>query len=426
MKNILIIGFGVSGRGAAKLAIKNNYQIFVYDDKIEKLIQNPKECDFFIIKELNELNFLNFDFIIKSPGVRDDSQIMKYIFSKNLKVIDEIEFGYLFLGNRSKIIAVTGTNGKSTTCSIIFHVLKKYKFSVDLVGNIGKSFCDSLSENIKNIYVIELSSFQLKYIDKFKPFISVILNLSKNHLDVHQDMEEYLKCKFNIVKNLEEDNLFIFNGLDELTVDFMKELENKKFKIVNYLSNIDKAKDHQSLIGYHNKKNLSAAISVLENFDLNEEKINSSLVDFVALKHRIQYVRTIENIEFYNDSKSTTIDSTKAAIKCFDKPVVWIMGGIDKGNDYKKIESFLGEKIYYTIILAQNSNKIASFFEKKIDFFCTNLIKDALEFAYEIVCWPGMVVLFSPSCASYDLFKDYQERGDKFVECVYNLKKWKT
>ena len=435
-KRISIIGGGVSGLGAALLAkSKNNY---VFLSEKNQLNNKTKQ-----ILKSNGINYeeghhsktlLSSDLIIKSPGISDDSLIVKQIKDKGVPIISEIEYG--FENTDSKIIAVTGTNGKTTTCLMLKHIFNQTALNVLLAGNIGNSLCHELSlKNNYDIIVLEVSSFQLENINKFQPDISVILNISDDHLDRYSNFNEYRMSKFKITKNQKKEDYLIYNYDDKSLKDLKtkankipfslkREFENgvffKKKKININLKNKKMTIDQLSLNGKHNIYNSMAAAISARVFEISDSLIRKSLQDFQNVEHRLESVLKVNNIEFINDSKATNVHATWYALESMNSTIVWIAGGVDKGNNYDELFDLVKNKVKAIIVLGDDKKINKSFKSAVEKIINVGSMKEAVNLSYNLSS-DGDCVLLSPACASFNLFKSFEDRGSKFKEAVRQL-----
>ena len=445
-KNITILGTGISGLGSAKLANKLGLNVFVSDnniigEKIKKYL-NENKIDF----EENGHDIrrlLSADQVIISPGISFVDLKKRYPEINKEKFISEIEFASRF--TNAYLIAVTGSNGKTTTASLIYHILKSSGFNVGLAGNIGVSFAESVCNFSYDFYVLEVSSFQLDHISKFRPNISIITNISADHLDRYDyKFENYVKSKYRIVKNQKNEDYFIYNRNCIVTKRILKTIKINSKKISFSLS---KSQDKHSQIyldknhinsllnkkkfmlstnkipikGKHNLQNSMAAISVAQILKISNEKIKESFKTFKSIPHRLEHFLTIQKVKYINDSKATNVNSVFYALDSFKEPIIWIAGGVDKGNQYDDLIPLVKNKVKAIICLGQDNNKLIDIFSSHTDLIVsTDNIADVVSSAYKI-SKPGDVVLLSPACASFDLFKNFEDRGNKFKEEVRKL-----
>ena len=443
----VILGSGVSGIGAVKLAQEKGLEIFLSDSKniksetkklLSKLEVKYEESGHTenLIKDSNE--------IIISPGIDLRSLIKSKPSLKKKKIISEVEFASRY--TNAFIIAVTGTNGKTTTSKLIYHILKNSGFNVGLAGNIGYSFSESIVENQFDYYVLEVSSFQLDHIINFRPDISIITNISPDHLDRYDNkFENYAEAKFNIIRNQKSSDFFIYNGDCAITTNKINSINSKasaislhsrknknqqnnylihhKNKIKSSINNNENMIDitKSSLIGLHNVKNSMAAIAVSEILNISNKKIIESLKTFQNVPHRLEHFLTIHKVKYVNDSKATNVNATFYALNSFKKPIVWIVGGVDKGNDYSQLVPLVKSNVKAIICLGSDNDKIISTFSQHCNLIVsTNKMVDAVKSAYDI-SKQGDIVLLSPACASFDLFENFEQRGNLFKEQVRKL-----
>ena len=437
---IVVLGGGESGFGAAYLAKKKGLEVFLSDkglikDDYKKLLTDAG-IEF---EEGNhdEERILAANWIIKSPGIPKKAEIISKIQKKGIRLSSEIEFASEFTD--AKIIAITGSNGKTTTTSLIYHILKNDDLKVGLGGNIGKSFAKQVADENFDYYVLEVSSFQLDDIQNFRPYISLLLNLSQDHLDQYNyNYEEYALAKFRITENQENDNFFIYNKDDEMSMNLLEKLEIKakmipfslkeKLKEGGYLTE-DKMTikldgefsmkiDELALVGNHNIANSLAASIAGKILKISNESIRNSLTTFQAVEHRLEQVAEINGVKFINDSKATNVNATYYALESMKQPTVWIVGGVDKGNDYTEIEALVKRKVKAIVCLGIDNQKILDFFkDKKELIYSTSSMEEAVKISKSLAK-SGDTVLLSPCCASFDLFDNYEDRGIKFKKEV--------
>ena len=442
---IAILGSGESGKGAAILAKKAGYQVFVSD--LKKIPKQTKS----LFKKLSidyEENHHSIDKIIKaekiikSPGIDQKSHLIVEIRKSRNDIISEIEFG--FSQTDSKIIGVTGSNGKTTTATMIYHILKKSGFNVALAGNIGKSFSGSIAEQNYQIYVIEISSFQLDNILNFSPDISVITSITPDHLDRYNyDFDEYIKSKLNITLNQNINQFLIFNSDDKVLRKAVKRYAQnatqfpygfnppkgdlvttvkKKSIIVKEKKNINMYDTlNFSLKGRHNLLNAMAAVSVARLLKVSNKCIRDSLISFSNVEHRLEEVLKIQNITYINDSLATNVNATYYALESMEGQTVWIVGGIDKGNNYIELLPLVREKVKSIICIGLDNEKIIESFSPVVDVLVeTQSMSEAVKIAHKLANKKDYVLL-SPACASFDLFKNFEDRGNQFKQAVRNL-----
>lgn len=440
---VVILGGGESGVGAAILAKTKGLDIFLSDKgEIKEQYKNVLLENNIPFEEKNhdEARILSADWVIKSPGVPKKAEIVQKIKAKGIRLSSEIEFGAEF--THAKIIAITGSNGKTTTTSLIYHILKNNNLNVGLGGNIGKSFAMQVAKENYDYYVLEVSSFQLDDIQNFRPYISLLLNLSPDHLDQYNyNYEEYALAKFRITENQENDNYFIYNKEDEMSQKLLHELDLRVKKIPFSLKEklkeggdteenkiVVRLKDEfsmkiedLSLMGSHNVANSLAASIAGKILNISNESIRNSLMTFQAVEHRLETVTEINGVKYINDSKATNVNATYYALESMKTPTVWIVGGKDKGNDYAEIEDLVKRKVKAVICLGIDNAKIINFFKEKKDIIIdTASMEDAIKAAHSIA-EKGDTVLLSPCCASFDLFNSYEHRGQLFKEEVFKL-----
>lgn len=435
---IVVLGGGESGFGAAYLAKKKGFDVFLSDKGMLKetyknlLIENEIP---FEEGTHSEEKILNADWVVKSPGIPKKADLIFKIKEKGIRLSSEIEFASEFTD--AKIIAITGSNGKTTTTSLIYHILKNDGLNVGLGGNIGKSFAKQVADENFDYYVLEVSSFQLDDIQNFRPYISLMLNLSKDHLDQYNyDYEEYALAKFRIVENQENDNFFIYNKDDEMSRHLIEKIAIKAEKIafslheklekgayatedeifIRLQSKFSMKINDLALVGKHNVANSLAASLASKILQISNEKIRSSLMTFQAVEHRLENVANINGVQFINDSKATNVNATYFALESMKKPTVWIVGGVDKGNNYDEIADLVKKKVKAIICLGIDNQKLLNYFQDKVtEIYDVSSMKEAVTKAKEIA-EGGENVLLSPCCASFDLFKNYEDRGEKFKQ----------
>ena len=443
-KRLVILGAGESGVGAAVLGLKQGYDVFVSDKSkiapkyLTMLDQYEVEYEF---GQHTEEKILNADVVMKSPGIPEKVEIVKKIRAKGIQVVSEIEFGARYTD--AQIVGITGANGKTTVTSLVYHLLKKGGLNVGLGGNIGKSFALQVATENFDHYVLEISSFQLDDIEKFRPHVAVLTNITPDHLDRYNyELQNYVSSKFNIGKYQTAEDYFIYCTDDEITMQNISKYPTKAKKIpfsyetevaeggytkdgniiINYKQNqFTMSIQELGLRGRHNVFNSLAAGIVANIYGLRKDVIKESLADFKSLEHRLETVAKVRGIEFINDSKATNVNSTWYALESMSKPVIWIAGGIDKGNDYTVLEQLVKKKVKGMICLGADNTKLHSAFGRKVDILinCSNMF-DAVKMAYSLGN-PGDTVLLSPACASFDLFENYEDRGRKFKDAVIQL-----
>ena len=443
----MILGAAESGVGAALLGRQQGWDVFVSDGG------NIKE-HFKEVLEQNNIAFeegihttdkiLNADCIVKSPGISDKVAIIKQVRAAGIEVCSEIEFGFRYKGD-SKIIAITGSNGKSTTTKLTYHILKEAEYDVAMVGNVGYSFARQIAERPCAWYVMEVSSFQLDDIHTFRPDVSVLLNITPDHLDRYDYVfANYVESKFRITRYQNSSDHFVVNKDDKAIQEYMAShsIHAKKIFFTMSNENIDNEGGHindsrlfinydgetmdmsihdLAIKGKHNQYNSMAAGISARIAGVRKEKIRESFVGFEGLEHRLEYVATIRGVEFINDSKATNVNSVWFALESMKKPVVLILGGQDKGNDYMEIMSLVREKVKAIVCMGVDNKPIHDAFEGVVpEIVDTTSAVDAVNAAYSLAD-SGYAVLLAPACASFDLFKNYEDRGKQFKEAVRNL-----
>jgi UDP-N-acetylmuramoylalanine--D-glutamate ligase len=442
---LVILGGGESGIGAAILGKQKGYDVFVSDgsaikDKYKKeLFDNEIEFEEGIH---TEEKILNADEVMKSPGIPEKNEMVKKIKAKGINVIGEIELAFRFKGD-SKIIGITGSNGKSTCTSLVYHICKKAGLDAALVGNIGYSFAKQVAEDPKPLYVAEISSFQLDDIKTFRPDIAILLNITEDHLDRYDyKFENYINSKFKIIENQTSDDYFIYNMDDEVITTTLEKLkpntnplpfsmkqETKKggyIKGDQMMLRIQEERVSMSIYdfalkGKHNNYNTMAAGIAAATLGIRKEKIREAVSDFQSLEHRMEHVAIVRGVEFINDSKATNVNSTWYALESMNKPTILVLGGTDKGNDYTLIEDLVKEKVKAIVCMGLDNKKIIAAFKDKVRLIVeTASAKEAVDNAFKLAA-KGDVVLLSPACASFDLFKNYEDRGTQFKEAVKEL-----
>ena len=443
MKRLVVLGGGESGVGTAILGKKENFDVFLSDrgsikDKYKAML-DEHGIAYEEGKHTEEL-ILNADVVMKSPGIPKKAELIQKLQEKGISVISEIEFASRYTD--AKIIAITGSNGKTTTASLMYHILKQAGLNVGLGGNIGTSFALLVAKEQYEYFVLEISSFQLDDIETFKPYISILLNITPDHLDEYDySFDKYAQAKFRITENQDENDYFIYNLDDpktkEMIGNYQIRANQKPFSMEDinqdsYANDefffIDKSNtgfsmniDELSLIGKHNVSNSLAAATAANILKLKNEDIKKSLMSFKSVEHRLEPVLTIKGVEYINDSKATNVNATYFALESMKKPVVWIVGGKDKGNDYNEILPFVKSKVKAIVCLGLHNEKIVEFFSPYISTIVeTDNIIDCVEQSYKLA-EKGDVVLLSPACASFDLFNGYEDRGDQFKEQVRKL-----
>jgi UDP-N-acetylmuramoylalanine--D-glutamate ligase len=444
-KKFVILGGGESGVGAAILARKQGYEVFLSDGGLLKEQYRNELLQSNIAFEEgkhSEEKILAADEIMKSPGIPEKNELVKKIRAKGIPVISEIELAYRYRGE-SRIIAITGSNGKSTTTSLIYHICKTGGMDCALVGNIGYSFAKQVAEDPKPLYVAEISSFQLDDIKDFRPDVAVLLNITEDHLDRYEyKFENYIRSKFNITKNQRPEDTFIYCADDPVITQFMKEnpLHSNllPFSMYQELPKGAYIKDRTMILavdsdrletsvydfalkGKHNQYNSMAAGLAGATVGIRKEKIREAVGNFEGLEHRMEHVLTVRGVDFINDSKATNVNSTWYALESMTQPVILILGGVDKGNDYTTLLNLVKEKVRAIVCLGVDNRKIHEAFGKHVEVMVnTTGAKEAVHTAFHLAN-KGDVVLLSPACASFDLFRNYEDRGRQFIEAVREL-----
>ena len=438
MKRIVVLGAGVSGVGAAVLAKKKGFDVFVSDkgkikDKFKKtLLHNNIDYEegTHTIK-----NILIADEVIKSPGISDDIDLINKINLRGVPVISEVEFAFRY--TKAKIVAITGSNGKTTTTLLIGHILKNAGYDVLVAGNIGVGFAFSVSKRDYEYIVLEMSSFQLDGIKKFRSDIAIILNISPDHMDRYDyNFENYVQSKFKITKNQNLNDFLIYNSDDQhvnliesnakkLPISLINELNEggylKKKELIIKINNQTMTIQELALQGKHNMFNSMAAAMAARVFEVKDTIIRQSMLDFQNIEHRLEQVLTVHGIDFINDSKATNVNACWYALESMQKDVVWIAGGVDKGNEYSDLYEIVEEKVRAIICLGEHNQKLIQSFQGKVETIVqASSMSEAVNQSYSLAN-KGEVVLLSPGCASFDLFENYEDRGFQFKKAVRAL-----
>lgn len=443
-KKIVILGGGESGVGAALLCKQQGYDVFLSDGgKMKDHYQHELEAnriDFECgVHSIDKI--LSADEVMKSPGIPNSNPVVAQIKAKNIPIISEMELAYRHK-EESKIIGITGSNGKTTTTSLIYQICKSGGIDCAIVGNIGNSIARQIAVDPKPLYVVEISSFQLDDIISFRPDVAVLTNITEDHLDRYDhDFEKYIASKFNIVKNQTEQDFFIYNADDAVTVKYLQQYPfNSKPLPISMQKELPKGafiKEGQmnvkhsdgfamsifdfALKGKHNQYNTMAAAVASSVVGIRKDRIRDAVTSFESLEHRMEKVATVKGIDFINDSKATNVNSAWFALESMDKPVTLILGGVDKGNDYDLIKEMVAEKVKAIVCLGIDNEKIHEAFGGIVSTIIdATSASEAVKAAYE-VSQKGDVVLLSPACASFDLFKNYEDRGDQFKKAVMEL-----
>jgi UDP-N-acetylmuramoylalanine--D-glutamate ligase len=444
-KRVVILGAGESGVGAALLAKRKGYEVFVSDGSSLKENYRNELLQERIAFEENTHSLdriLQADEVIKSPGIPETAAVMKAIRAQGIPVISEVELAYRHMGD-SRIVAITGSNGKTTTTSLVYQLCRNAGLDVALVGNIGYSFARQVAEDPHALYVVEISSFQLDDIDRFRPHVAILTNITEDHLDRYGYVFlNYINSKFRITQNQGPDDYFIYCADDEVTQRHIKNfsIQSNQLPIsmkrevspgafikdgdmyvrtgneVMTMSVFDFA-----LKGKHNQYNTMAACVAAATLDIRKEKIRDAVQHFEQLEHRMEYVLTVRGVVFINDSKATNINSTWYALESMTGPTVLILGGVDKGNDYSLLAEGVREKVKAIICLGKDTRKIHEAFEAIVPAMVdVQSAEEAVQTAFQIAT-KGDTVLLSPACASFDLFKNYEDRGQQFKKAVKEL-----
>lgn len=432
--------------GAALLAVAKGYEVFVSDSgrigsRYKKMLKSkgiPFEEGFHTLEKIK-----NADLVIKSPGIADSVLVVQAIKENKIPVIDELEFA--FRNTKGKIIAITGTNGKTTTTLLTYHLMKEAGMDAGIAGNIGQSFARQLVENDHEYWVLEVSNFQLESIDQFKPYIGIMLNITPDHLNRYGgEINEYITAKFRLLRNMDAQDNFIYNAEDQV---IQARLENEPVKtrvirvstdqplqegaflrngnlfIIRGDTKVRIPQRKSTLQGRHNLQNTLCAISAAVICGVKEDQIGNSLQTFKPPMHRMEYITSIGTVRFYNDSKATNLDAVYYALESFKEPIVWIAGGVDKGNDYDMIRDLVGRKVKALVCLGKDNTRLVEAFTDTVKYIVESEdIKEVARLAYEY-CENNDVVLLSPGCASFDLFENFEDRGEQFKKAVLALKK---
>lgn len=444
MKYLVILGGGESGVGTAILGKQKGYNVFVSDKgeiskKYKEVLLHNK-----ISFEENihtESKILDASVVMKSPGIPDTVPIILKLKENSIPVISEIEFAAQFTD--ATIIGITGSNGKTTTTLLLYHILKNSNFNVGVAGNIGDSFAQQVAEHFYENYVLELSSFQLDGIKSFNSHIAILINITPDHLDRYEyDFNKYVESKFKITKNQKETDYLIYDADDRVIINWLNKNKTKAklvpfsieqeleygayLKDNNIIININKENftmplSTLSLKGKHNTKNAMAATMAAQLLKARKQAVKESLENFEGAEHRLENVAKIKDVEYINDSKATNINATYYALECMDKTTVWIVGGVDKGNDYNDLLPLVREKVKAIVCLGVDNDKIKETFDNVVDIIVeTAGAEEAVKVCHKLA-ERGETVLLSPACASFDLFENYEDRGRQFKKAVRNL-----
>jgi UDP-N-acetylmuramoylalanine--D-glutamate ligase len=449
-KNLVILGAGESGAGAAVLGKTQGWQVFV-SDKGKIAPKYKAELDQWGVtweeETHTESTILAADLIVKSPGITDTAPIIKKAAEQGIEIISEIEFGYRYC--TATIIGITGTNGKTTTTLLTYHLLKSAGLNVGLGGNIGDSFARSVAVKNYDIYVLEISSFQLDGIKDFRCHIAILTNITPDHLDRYDyKLENYQKSKMRIAMNQTEEDYFIHSADDELTLSAIpmmppkskrlgfslfqtEQTSNTGFQLaawtlgqiihINTQTTLELDMKTFTVRGQHNAYNSMAAAVAANLLEVRKDSIRESFTNFQNVEHRLEFVARITGVEYINDSKATNVNSAWYALESMEKPVIWICGGVDKGNDYSSLKALVKDKVKMIVCLGVDNRKIHQAFQSDVDLIInTQSAKEAVHVASKMAMTDD-VVLLSPACASFDLFDNYEDRGRQFKEAVRNL-----
>ncbi len=441
--NIAILGAGESGIGTAILAQKMGWKVFVSDAGKIKLEQQQKLNNLGVDWEQemhNTEKILSSDLIVKSPGIPDKAPLIQALKTKGIKIVSEIEFAGYYC--KAKTICITGSNGKTTTTLWLHHILRKAGLNIGLAGNIGQSFAKQVAENDFDYYVLEISSFQLDDMHDFRADIAILTNITPDHLDRYEyDMQNYVNSKFRIIQNQRPEDWFIYNEDDTLIASeiekrkptmqcapfsIKKEVQlgayaNNEQLIININKQFNMSIHELALKGKHNTQNALAAGIAARILEIRKDVVRESLQDFTNVEHRLEFVAKVNGIEFINDSKATNINSAWFALESMDKPTVWIVGGVDKGNDYSELSQLVKDKVKAIICLGTENQKIIDSFQGMVE----NIVEaksaaEAVAYGYQLAK-KEETVLLSPACASFDLFENYEDRGNQFKQAVRSL-----
>jgi UDP-N-acetylmuramoylalanine--D-glutamate ligase len=444
-KQMIILGAGESGVGAAILASQKGYEVFVSDGgKITDHHKKELEERSIAYEEgkHSEGRILGSSEIVKSPGIPEKNELIKKIRAADIPVISEIELAFRHKGE-SRIVGITGSNGKTTTTSLTYQICKHGGLDCALVGNIGISFARQVAEDPKPWYIAEISSFQLDDSKTFRPDIAILTNITEDHLDRYDyRFENYIRSKFSIVKNQVSADYFIYNEDDPVIKQYLGQypfksnplpftmqqepnqggfIRNGQMNLKTGSETIQMSIYDFALKGIHNQYNTLAAGLAASTIGIRKEKIREAVESFESLEHRMEYVSTVRGVEFINDSKATNVNSTWYALETMQKPVILILGGVDKGNDYSLIRSLVKEKVKAIVCMGTDNRKIHEAFQNDMGIMVnTGSAKEAVKSSFHLAD-VGDVVLLSPACASFDLFKNYEDRGRQFKEAVRDL-----
>lgn len=442
---LVVLGAGESGAGAALLGKKQGYEVFVSDKGqiAEKYKNVLSQADISFEEGVHtEGLILNADVVVKSPGIPDTVSLVVKLDEQGVEVIDELEFAYRFIG-KAKVVAITGSNGKTTTASLTYHIFKQAGCKVALVGNIGKSFAAQVASNPQEVYVIEVSSFQLDRMKTFKPDVAVLLNITPDHLDRYDyQLKNYVNSKMSITKNQTPNEVFVYCADDEIVAEAIKNrpgnakllpfslkafegegayIDNKELKIITNDKIVTMPTDDLALKGNHNAYNSMASGIAARVLELRKQVVRESMSDFANIEHRLEFVAKVHGVTFINDSKATNVNAAWYALESVSAPTVWIVGGVDKGNDYTSLKPLVSEKVTAIVCLGKDNAKIKAEFAKEVDTVVEAIsAEEAVQYAYRLAEKNGTVLL-APACASFDLFQNYEDRGHQFKNAVRAL-----
>lgn len=444
MKKLVVLGGGESGVGAALLGKAKGWDVFVSDygniaDKYKEVLL--KNSIPFEETQHSWVNLKGANVVVKSPGIPDTAEVVMLLWKQNIPVISEIEWAATF--TKAKLIGITGSNGKTTTTSLVYHLLKSAGLNVGVAGNIGDSFAKQVIDDKYDYYVLEISSFQLDGVYETKFDIAVLLNITPDHLDRYNyNFKEYVASKFRIAKRSDQNSVFIYGAENEAIAERLKV---KEVRSRNHAFGLSNTGDFSAFVnedkliakvggtsvevliadlpikGKHNISNVLAALLVTCAVGIPQDKVVAGLKTFKGIEHRLEFVAIENGVEFINDSKATNVDAVWYALDAMEKPVVWIAGGVDKGNDYNELLPLVKDKVVGLICLGVANTKLIEFFSPYLDTIVeAKSAEEAVEKAREIAS-DGNVVLLSPACASFDLFKNYEDRGKKFKQAINNI-----
>ncbi len=441
-QKLCILGSGRSGIGAAKLAAQKGWEVFLSESSPISADNKGLLNKLGISYEENGHSdrVFNTGLIVKSPGIPNEAEVIVRAKNQSIPVISEIEFASSYV--EGKIIGVTGTNGKTTTCSLIAHILRRAGMDVALAGNVGNSFAAELASSDHEWWVLELSSFQLDDINQFRPHIAVLLNITSDHLDRYANLKAYAEAKLRITENQLESDHFIVNSDDEIIREHINLssikskvwpftqseqpeegawISNAELNIKTQQKSINMSIYDLALNGKHNAYNSMASALASTLVGIRKESIKESLSDFEAVEHRLEHVLNVHGVEYINDSKATNVNASWYALESMTRPVIWICGGVDKGNDYEQILPLIKDRVKAIVALGKDNSKIINAFQNELEVIVeADTMDAAVQTAYNLG-EKGDVVLLSPACASFDLFDNYEDRGRKFKKAIYRL-----